>query len=289
MKFLREPLFHFLLLGALIFLLFDLVNKGENEQPGKIVITEGKIQHIASTFVRTWQRPPSEEELEGLINDYIREEVLYREAVSMGLDEDDTVIRRRLRQKMEFISEDIASQVEPSDEELLEYLRENPDKFKTDTSFDFSQIYFNPENHDDSLLNDIQNLILTLNDPKEIRDISEIGDRILLESEYRSVSLNEIKSLFGENFSEELNTLEQGKWQGPVESGYGLHILFISERTEGRVPSLDEIRNIVKRELENERRLGANETFYQNLLERYDIIVEQPEGFGNEAGMDKGN
>jgi hypothetical protein len=127
MKFLREPLVHFLLLGSAIFVVYGLVSERGVEKPGHTTVTQGKIENLAATFARVWQRPPTDRELDGLIQDYIREEVLYREALALGLDRDDTVIRRRLRQKMEFVSEDFAAQAEPSREELLTYLKSHPE------------------------------------------------------------------------------------------------------------------------------------------------------------------
>ena len=127
-RFVREPLLHFLLLGVLIFAAFKFIST-DTSQPGKILITQGRIESLATTFSRTWRRPPSASELEGLIRDYIREEVFAREAVALGLDKDDTIIRRRLRQKLEFISEDVAAQAEPTDEQLRAYLKEHPDSF----------------------------------------------------------------------------------------------------------------------------------------------------------------
>ena len=121
----REPLLHFLLLGALIFVAFKFIAR-ETSQPGKILITQGRIESLETAFSRTWRRPPTASELEGLIRDYVREEVFAREAVALGLDKDDTIIRRRLRQKLEFISEDVAAHAEPTDEQLQRVLESTP-------------------------------------------------------------------------------------------------------------------------------------------------------------------
>jgi parvulin-like peptidyl-prolyl isomerase len=281
MRFLREPLLHFLILGAAIFIVFNFVNKGENEQLDQIVVTAGQIQHLADTFSLTWQRPPTQQELEGLIQDYIREEVLYREATALGLDNNDSVIRRRLRQKMEFISEDVAAQAEATDEELQDYLLKNPAKFHSEPIFTFSQIYLSSDRRGDSLTSDIENLLAKLNKSGTKTDISALGDGLLLEHDFKSATESEINKLFGQKFASQLLQLEPGKWHGPVKSGYGVHLVFIKERSEGRVSPLDEVREAVQREWANERRLEMNERFYQGLLERYTVVIEQPE---NDSG-----
>ena len=128
--FLREPLVHFLVLGAGIFLLAALVGESDQDQPDQIVVSVGQIDRLVETWQRTWQRPPTQVELEGLVEDHIREEILYREAIALGLDRDDTIIRRRLRQKMEFLPQDLVEQIEPTDAELRTYLRENADAYQ---------------------------------------------------------------------------------------------------------------------------------------------------------------
>src|SRR4051812_42852496 len=117
MKLLREPLLHFLVLGALIFAGYKFLNRHRTDKPGEIVITQGTVENLVTGFTRTWQRPPTEQELTGLIRDYVREEAAYREALAMGLDRDDTIVRRRLRQKLEFISDDLAARVDPTDDD----------------------------------------------------------------------------------------------------------------------------------------------------------------------------
>ena len=142
---------HFLLLGALIFGAFKFIS-GETIEPGKILITQGRIESLEIAFSRTWRRPPTASELEGLIRDYVREEVFAREAVALGLDKDDTIIRRRLRQKLEFVSEDVAAHAEPTDEQLRAYLKEHADAFRGDRRFTFRQVYLNPQQRGANLI-----------------------------------------------------------------------------------------------------------------------------------------
>ncbi len=273
----KEPLLHFLLLGAAIFVAYSLVSKRTSDEPGKIVITQGQIAAMAVGFSRTWQRPPTSEELEGLIRDRVQEEVYCREAMALGLDKDDTVIRRRLRQKLEFVSDDIAAQSEPTEDELSAYLKAHPDPFRVQRQFTFSQVYLNPEKHGENLARDTEQLLAQLKQAGGKADVSALGDSFLLEHRFEAAPTSEVAKQFGEKFAAKLGELSPGQWRGPIESGYGAHLVFVSERTEGRVPALAEVRDAVRREWANARRLEGNEKFYQELLKRYLVTIERPQ------------
>jgi hypothetical protein len=275
-RILREPLLHFLLLGTVIFAAYGFVSKRGSNEPGKIVISEGQIAAMAEGFARTWRRPPTREEIEGLIKDRVQEEVYCREAMALGLDKEDTVIRRRLRQKMEFVSDDITALAEPSDEELSTYLKAHADTFGVQRQFTFNQVYLNPERHGENLVRDIAQLLAQLQKADDHADLSELGDSFMLEHKFQSLPASEIVRQFGENFAARLGELSLGQWGGPVESGYGIHLVRVSERTEGRMPELAEVRDAVRREWANARRLEANEKFYQELLKRYVVTIERP-------------
>ena len=276
-KLLREPLVHFLLLGAGLFLVSGLVSQRTGGDTNTIVVTQGHVEHLVAGFSRAWQRPPTQEELEGLVREYIREEVYYREALVMGLDKDDTVIRRRLRQKMEFLSEDVVAQAEPTEEDLRAYLNQHPEAFRVEQRFSFSHVYLNPERHGKNLERDAEQLLARLNRVGIKADPTELGDPFLLDHTYEAVSVRDAARDFGEKFAAVLVELPVGQWQGPVESGYGMHLVLVRERTEGRVPELKEVRDAVRREWTNARRLEANEKFYQALLQRYTVTIEPPQ------------
>jgi hypothetical protein len=276
-RILKEPLLHFLLLGAVLFAAYGVLSRGGASEPGRIVVTPGKIENLQASFSRVWQRPASPAELDGLVQDYIREEVLAREAMALGLDKDDTIIRRRLRQKMEFISDDIAAQSEPTDAELNAYLQAHPDSFRVEPRFTFSQVYLNPEKHGEHLARDTAQLLAQLNQAGGKADVSALGDSFLLERQFASVPASAVAKQFGAQFAAKLPGLTPGQWQGPVESGYGVHLVLVSERTEGGVPALAEVREAVRREWANARRLEANEKFFQELLKRYTVTIERPE------------
>jgi hypothetical protein len=273
----REPLVHFLLLGAVLFIAYGLVSKpGSTDGPGKITVTQGQIENLVSGFAKAWQRPPTSEELAGLVRNLIREEVYCREAMALGLDKDDTVIRRRLRQKMEFISDDIAAMPEPTDADLNAYLQAHTDRFRSEQTFTFSQVYLDPEKHGENLARDISALLARLNRAGRQAEVSALGDSFLLERGFTAAPASEVAKQFGEKFAAKLGELSPGKWEGPVESGYGAHLVLVSERTEGRVPELAEVRDDVRREWVNAQRLELNEKFYQELLKRYSVTIESP-------------
>jgi hypothetical protein len=276
-RLLKEPLLHFLLLGAAIFAAYSLISKRSSDEPRNIVISAGQVASLAETFTRTWRRPPTSEELEGLIRDRVQEEIYSREAVALGLDKDDSIIRRRLRQKMEFVTDDVAALAEPTDKELNAYLKTHADTFRIQREFTFSQVYLNPERHGENLVKDIAQLLAQLRRAGETANVAELGDSFLLEHKFQSLSSSEVTKQFGEKFARELGELSLRQWEGPIESGYGVHLVWISDRTEGRVPELEEAREAVKREWANTRRLEANAKFYQELLKRYLVTIERGE------------
>ncbi len=194
MKMLREPLLHFILLGAAIFAVYGFVTRHRTDKPGEIVVTQGALENIVTGFTRTWQRPPTEEELRGQIREYIREEAAYREALAMGLDRDDTIVRRRLRQKLEFLSDDLAIRVEPTDTDLQTFLQAHPDLFQSEPLFSFRQVYLNPQQHAANLSADEARLLADLQRSGPNADLSPLGDPFLLAPSFQNVSLAEIKT-----------------------------------------------------------------------------------------------
>ena len=280
MKLLREPLFHFLLLGAGLFALFGLVDDSEGQRTDRIVVTTGQIQRLAEGWTRTWQRPPTQAELDGLVEDFIREEVFYREALAMGLDRDDLIVRRRLRQKVEFLTDDLAAAVEPTEDELRGYLADNAEQFRIDSSFSFDHVYFNRDRRGDAADRDAEQLLSRLATASSDVDPAALGDPLLLPGEYQQASSREIAGRFGGEFAAQLAELPLGRWAGPIESGYGLHLILIRERIDGVVPELENVREAVERDWMAERRKAAGEAFYQGLLARYSVVVEELENGG---------
>jgi hypothetical protein len=264
------------LLGAGLFIAYGLMSKpGSGGAPGKITVTAGRVEHLAAGFAKTWQRLPSDAELKGLIDDWVREEIATREAMAMGLDRDDTVIRRRLRQKLEFVSDDLAAQTEPTNADLNAYLNAHPESFRIEPLFTFSQVYLNPAKHRENLAGDAANLLAQLKRAGAKAVSSALGDSLLLEHTFQSTPTTEVAKQFGEAFAVALGGLTPGEWQGPVESGYGVHLVVVRERTEGRLPELAAVRDVVRREWANAQRLSGNAKFYEELLKRYTVTIER--------------
>jgi hypothetical protein len=275
-RLLQEPLLHFLFLGAALFATFSYVSDRDPPRDEQIVVSAGRLEHLKAIFAQTWQRPPTRLELEGLIRDFVHEEAAYREGIAVRLDLNDTIIRRRIRQKLEFIAEDFSSRVSPTDDDLTAYLTTNPDTFRKDPRLTFRQIYFDPEQRGDSVDSDARDLLISLN-TEPTMDASGLGDRILLEHDYSDLPQRDVAGLFGQLFGAEVVELEPGAWRGPIESAYGVHLVFVAEREGGRLPELGEIRNQVEHEFANARRIEMIDAFYACLLDRYEVVIEWPE------------
>ena len=274
-KLIREPFIHFLLLGAAIFIANRLVSGRVDNQPREIVITQGQITSMVIGFSRTWRRSPTREELDGLIREEVREQVYYREAVAMGLDQDDPIIRRRLQQKLEFLTDDVTAVAEPTDAELAEYLKTHADVFRADRKFTFSQVYLDPSKHGERLTQDTNQLLFQLRQQGRDVDFYSLGDAFLLEHRFEGNPTTEIAKQFGDKFVAELAHVPIGQWFGPVESGYGMHLVLVEERTEKRLPELAEVRDSVRRDWTNVHRLESNEKVFQNLLKHYQVVIEK--------------
>ena len=270
----REPLFHFLLAGAALFLLFRVLNAGQTGAPRDIVITQARVEALAENFSRTWMRPPTAEELRGLVDDYVAEEVYYREAIAMGLDRDDTVIRRRLRQKMEFISEGVATAVEPTDAQLQEYLGRHAEKFLEPSRLSFQQVFLSSEKRGEAARGDAERVLAGLVAGRGGGDPQALGDPTLLPPALDSASPAEIANVFGSEFAAQLDEAPVGQWSGPVQSGFGLHLVRVDARTAGAMPTLEQIRPIVVREWQAEQKQQTNAAFLDQLRAKYDVRVE---------------
>jgi hypothetical protein len=284
-KFLREPLVHFVALGALVFLLFHFNADRDAPQDGKIVVTPGKIEQLATGFTRTWHRPPTQQELDGLFDDYIREEVLYREALAMGLDRDDTIVRRRMRQKLEFLTEEASSAASPTDQDLQSWLEKHPDKFNVEPAIAFSQLYFNASRRGESASAAAAKALAQLHSAGKNIAAAELGDATMLPHELPLSRVDEVASVFGNEFAQHIAQLEPGHWAGPVQSSYGWHLVYVSERTEGRSRPLAAVREAVQREWLEARRKDVVDSTYSKWREKYAVVVEAPKPQANVASQ----
>jgi hypothetical protein len=267
-KLLREPLLHFLLAGAALFAL-DRWRSTPADEAGELRVRAGEIQHLAEVFARTWMRPPTGAELEGLIQEHLREEVAYREALALGLDRDDTIVRRRLRQKLEFLAEDVAARAQPSEAELAAFLAAHPERFRLEPRYTFVHIYFSPERRADAAA-DARTALAKL----ARGEVEELGDPTLLPLEFVRAPASDVDRQLGDGFAHALGRLATGVWDGPLGSPYGQHLVRLAAREEGRPPELAEARAEVEREWQAELRAREQDAFYAALLARYQVVIE---------------
>lgn len=272
-KVLREPLLHFLVIGVGLFLLFSIINGPAVDKPNRIVLSQNQKELLAENFSRTWMRAPSDKEMEGLIDGYLRDEVFYREAIALGLDQGDNLIKRRLRQKLEFILEDVSSLVEPTDEELTLFMQQHKERFHIKPQVSFQQVYLNYDKHDD-IGAQVDKLLIKL---RVGENPEQLGDQTMLAVDFELISQTDIERRFGEEFARQVVSLPQGVWSGPVASGLGLHLILVSEKVEGRLPELAEVKKAVKRDWLVERRKELKEATFSELLKGYEVVIEQPE------------
>ena len=271
-KLLREPLLHFLLIGAALFAVFEIVNdRSPGNSDNHIVVTAGRIAQLENIFTKTWQRSPTAEELKGLVDDFILEEIYYRQAVAIGIDRNDTVIRRRLRQKFEFLTDDMAAAAIPGVEELASYLAANPDIFMRDTTYTFEQVYINADRPGVDLESKVASKLSALREGKTVE-----GDSGLLPTFFNQIPRRAVDSNFGSDFSTRLDLLPLKEWHGPIESGLGLHLIRMGTRVEGTLPELAEIRPIVEREWAYGKRLETRRIINERLLNDYEVVIEWP-------------
>lgn len=271
-KLLREPILHFLLIGMVLFFLIHGLRGTETPEDLKIQITADQVTGIAAQFEKTWMRPPTENELSALVDRHIRNEVAFREAMKLGLDQNDTVINQRLRMKLELMLDNMTSLAVPSDPVLTAFLQENPDRFAVEPRLTFQQIYLNPDKH--AALGEAATAVLTR--LKQGVPPEEVGDPTMIGYRFDQFSQSKIERKFGEAFAKQLIDLEPGDWTGPIFSGLGGHLVKITQREEGRLPELSEVRAAVEREWMSIRQTELKDAAYASLMEQYEITVVRP-------------
>lgn len=271
-RFMKEPLLHFLLAGGLIFFVYMMVN-GDGWNTNRITVSAAKINQMTEIFVKTWQRPPSADELKAMIDDYVKEELYVRQALALGLDQDDTVIRRRLRQKMEFLGNAEAESIVPTDAALQAYLDSHPQSFEIEPQIAVEQVFLSSERHADTLEADAAAMLATL-ESKPDTDISTLGDFTMLPPSLPLGRLTGVGDTYGPEVSEAARKAPVGEWLGPVRSGYGFHLIRVTERQPGRIPVLAEVREAVRTEWVQAKRREVEDLRLADLLKRVEVVIE---------------
>jgi parvulin-like peptidyl-prolyl isomerase len=272
---LREPLLHFLVLGLLLFLAFDW-RGGRGAGGGRLVVTAGQVEHLAASFARARLRPPTEEELKGLVDEHVKEEIATREAMAAGLDQDDAIVRRRLRQKLEFLAEDAAEQASPAEAELQAWLDAHADELQVEPRVALRQVFLSPARRGARAAGDAARELARLRAAGPEGEVSGRGDATMLPGELPVTGIGEVARIFGGDFARAVDAAPVGEWSGPVGSGYGLHLVLVRERLPGGRPTLAEVRSQVEREVLAERRRRALDALYAGLLARYRVTIDRP-------------
>lgn len=266
---LREPLVHFMLAGALVFVLLS----GRPADPGerRIVVGEALVSQLANRWTETYRRPPAPEELDGLIRDYVKSEVYYREALRLGLDRDDEVVKRRMRSKLESVGTAEAEAAQPSDAELQALLDRDPARYTTDPRYDFEQIYLGADSP--AVRGTAPSALARLRSGDAP---AQVGQPIARPRTLHDNSAADVAELFGDEFAAALRALPVGKWTGPVASGLGLHLVKIERRAAPVAPKLAAVRQKVENDWRAAKIREADERGYRQLLGGYDVVIEQP-------------
>jgi hypothetical protein len=276
-KLLREPLVHFMFIGAVIYLLYCVFAEPIPDETNKtIVVTAGEVEWMKTSWQKRWNRPPRAEEFDGLIQQYIRETVLYREALTMGLNKHDQVIRRRLAQKLEFLAKDLVALTPPTEEELQAYFIKHHDRYQEPALYTFSQVFIDPDKRGDATLADAEKIKTTLITQGDAVDIAGVlGDDFMLQNYYPEKNQVEIQKQFGSGFTESLLKLSPGQWHGPVLSGYGVHLVYVNNITEPPAQGFAKVRERVTQDWKTDKGEELNEKFYASLRDQYTIVIEE--------------
>ena len=273
----REPLFHFLLIGVAIYAFYGMFgDEGATDNPRIVTVTAGEIQSLADQWERVWSRAPTDRELAGVIKNHVRIQVLYREAIAMGLDKGDTVVERRMAQKLELLAESLITPSEPSDELLKEWYVANEDRYRSPDLYTITHIFFDPGKREDRTVAAARTILEELNAMSVLPlDYSEYGDRLMLQSVFVARSQRELDTQFGSGFAAQITEFEPGIWHGPVSSGYGMHLVLVNGVATAPQPVYDEIKERLKRDWMSEQVTELSERFIDGLISRYEIVIDE--------------
>ena len=276
MRWHREPLVHFLVAGLLLFVAYAAFQRGAAPaQPShQIELTLEDLRGLEVAFRSRWQRPPTPDEMVGMVESKVREEVLYREALALGLDKEDTIVKRRMAQKMEFLAEDVSAAREPSGEELAAWLAQNARRFALPGRASFRHLYFSPDRRGARAHDDAGQALDQLGGQPE--DAPAVGDPFMFQDTLADRSSEQLAKDFGPGFARAVFELAPGSWQGPIESGYGWHLVFVSAVTPGRVPALEEVEADVKTAWRADQQAEAWRRAYEAMRAKYELVLPAP-------------
>jgi hypothetical protein len=269
-RLLREPLVHFSVIGGLIFAVYAALNGPGDPPADVIVVTPERIDQIAAEYESVWKRKPADDELNALIEEDVREEVYYREAIALGLDRNDALVRRRMRLKMEFLMDSTANVVDPVAGELEAYFTANEEFYQLGPRLAFEQIYFGENARSEIIASALSRL-----QSEPTTDPQTLGERTMLPAKLGLSSTEAIVGVFGKGLFEQLVELPAGQWVGPVESTYGAHLIRILDRLPGRTAPLEEVRKEVLRDWKREKAEEIHDRDYAERRARFVVDIRR--------------
>jgi peptidyl-prolyl cis-trans isomerase C len=273
---LREPLVHFLLLGAALFGAYHFLKSPVDDSPAskEIRLTLDQVAQLALVFQSQWNRAPTPQELEVLVEDLVKDEVLYREGLALGLDKDDTIIKRRLAQKMQFLAEDVATAREPTTDELQAWYAGNSSQFAMPARYSFRHLYFSPDRRGPAARDDALHALAKLaGQPEDSKLAATLADPFMFQEYYRERSPEFLGKEFGPRFVQALEKITAGSWQGPIESGFGWHLVYVDTVIPGRVPDFEEVAQAVKSAWLHDQKARAWDKAYTDMRARYKVLL----------------
>lgn len=274
----REPLLHFLLIGLALFVVYDRLHPTAEtkSESNRIVLTPDDFQQLAVTWLAQGRAPPTPAQMQSLIEVKVREEVLYREALALGLDKDDTIVKRRLAQKMEFLAEGASIDSNPSPDTLRVWFRDNAPRFSLPPRVSFRHLYFSPDRRGERTREGATQAMAQLSGkPADWKDAAAIGDPFMEQDYYSDRSLEDMAKLFGSNFARQVVNIKPGSWQGPIESGYGWHLVFVDSSSPSRIPAFEEIEPEIRSEWIDDQRAQAKRKTYETMRARYQVVTPE--------------
>jgi len=276
---LHEPLLHFLLIGILLFALYGYMNRGRIgvDSSKQITLTLDDLRTMETYFESEWHRQPTPQEFQAMVEEKVQEEVLYREGLAMGLDKDDTIVKRRMAQKMQFLAEDVAAAHEPSTAELKSWFDKNKEKFALPSRYSFRHLYFSPDKRGQGAQQDAAKaLAIIVEQSEDSKLANSLGDRFMFQDYYGDRAPSAIAKEFGPPFAVALEKLKPGSWQGPIESGYGWHLVFVDTVIPGRIPAFEEVESDVKTAWLGEQKARAWQKAYSEMRAKYTVLLPAP-------------
>jgi len=275
-RLLREPLLHFLLLGAALFIGYGYFEHrlGAPDVSKQIRLTPDELLQSTLFFQSQWRRAPTQEEFGRLVENKVQEEVLYREAVAMGLDKDDTIVKRRMAQKMQFLAEDVANAHEPDRAELEAWYAKNADKFALPGRINFRQLYFSPDRRGNHARDDAVKALAKLAGlPVDAKLAASFGDPVMLQDYYGDRTPEQLAKELGPVFAQDVFRAKPGAWQGPIESGFGWHLVFVDSIIPGRAPAFAEVESDAKTAWLAEQKAEAWRKAYDEMRAKYTVLL----------------